>query len=627
MKPSEKINRLIKELHFSASAELDKKIHKEINKAVQDAGETRTAAQPNIWRAIMKSNITKLAVAAAIIILGFLLFHNYIGGTLESTAWAQVSECFASATFFKAAMYLKDSATDEPTQIEIWRNRNGKYRIRSGKQVAFGRAGMVNAAFDIDSRKKVKPDSLIQTLARHFGAMKEFSLETIISSFGADITDVTPKVNQSAIISKDLLVFDLTSERYHPEWIRVWALRNSKLPIRIRYWDPRDGECKDVFLTYAKQQQEIFFDPNEFEKQFKNTKGKDVTIAYIGLKDAGGRALFPAEPNDHKAFSTVTTTLDGKPWCLGNYRGKAILINFWRDKDERDRKILREAYEQYGNRDDFIIVEVSLLKDSEEAQRLVKKWNIEWTQLHEPGKGFDNSLAEAFGVDDTHNLWMVWKHGYIDKLIGKSMSHEKIEGAVKGFTYNSEIWLSQMLSHEIQRREKIDEEFVRLLCGEPDEIEDAENTKEFPGQGKVWVYRAYNSKKTKVHRMNVHFNTDGNVGLHSSNMWIDPSIIKIRISEHYLKNKLRAKLNPELQEQFDELFVIITLSSRTKGYPFNWKESFTTGRIYSRKVDPGTYQLAARLLKEKDNYDGAQYIPLDRQIEVERGQEIMVEFE
>jgi len=46
-----------------------------------------------------------------------------------------------------------------------------------------------------------------------------------------------------------------------PEWVRIWALRESRLPVRIRVWDPRDGETTDAVFEYSREQADEFFDP------------------------------------------------------------------------------------------------------------------------------------------------------------------------------------------------------------------------------------------------------------------------------------------------------------------------------------------------------------------------------
>ena len=69
MKPTDDIHKLIKKLQIKASAKLDRRVHDDISRALAKSQETEPAvAQPNIWRFITKGGVTKLAVAAVILI-------------------------------------------------------------------------------------------------------------------------------------------------------------------------------------------------------------------------------------------------------------------------------------------------------------------------------------------------------------------------------------------------------------------------------------------------------------------------------------------------------------------------------------------------------------------------------
>jgi hypothetical protein len=92
MRPADEINESIKRLRLKASARLDKRVHDDISKALAESEKTESAVpQPNIWRTIMKSPITKLSAAVAIIIVVLVGIYQ-IGGS--GLAWADVREAF-----------------------------------------------------------------------------------------------------------------------------------------------------------------------------------------------------------------------------------------------------------------------------------------------------------------------------------------------------------------------------------------------------------------------------------------------------------------------------------------------------------------------------------------------------
>ncbi|MHC4620905.1 MAG: hypothetical protein ACYTEQ_24425, partial [Planctomycetota bacterium] len=91
MRPADNTHKLFKKLRLKASAQLDERVHGDIWKALEERGRTRTVlTEPNVWRIIMQSRITKVAVAA-VIIIAVILGLNIIGGPdMASVAWADV---------------------------------------------------------------------------------------------------------------------------------------------------------------------------------------------------------------------------------------------------------------------------------------------------------------------------------------------------------------------------------------------------------------------------------------------------------------------------------------------------------------------------------------------------------
>ncbi len=94
MKPADNINETIKKLHIEPSVEMDKRIHNGISKAIRESKQnTPVCDKPDVWRILMNSKMTKLAVAAAIILVGMVIVNQF-GGSIDgsSVAWADVLE-------------------------------------------------------------------------------------------------------------------------------------------------------------------------------------------------------------------------------------------------------------------------------------------------------------------------------------------------------------------------------------------------------------------------------------------------------------------------------------------------------------------------------------------------------
>ncbi|MBN1804943.1 MAG: hypothetical protein JW837_06805 [Sedimentisphaerales bacterium] len=294
MKPADEIRKLINESDVTANNDTDKKI---LAGALVQMDKLKQAglceARQNVWEIIFKNPIAKLATAAVIVIAA-VIGITQLGDS--SVAWADVAERFKSVPFFSAVVYIRDDVLDEPRQFELWMGQAGRARIRVGSQVIFSCAGELPRAFDIEKRRRVEPDLRAVNLLDLLGTTGEYSLETVIRVIlGRKLVDVTPLVNDDAVIQEDLVVFDIQSE-VNPQWARIYALRKSKLPVGIRIWGSDDAECVDALITYSKQQPDIFFDAQVFAKELTDKSNTRASLAYMFLKDPGGRDIIRNEP-------------------------------------------------------------------------------------------------------------------------------------------------------------------------------------------------------------------------------------------------------------------------------------------------------------------------------------------
>ncbi|MHC4151584.1 MAG: LolA family protein [Planctomycetota bacterium] len=96
MKPADKIKELIKNLRYKPSTEAHNRILSNVLKALDENITTRSA-QPNIWRIIMKSKITKLAAAAVLIIAALVAITWFGPPDVAQVALADVIEPILNA--------------------------------------------------------------------------------------------------------------------------------------------------------------------------------------------------------------------------------------------------------------------------------------------------------------------------------------------------------------------------------------------------------------------------------------------------------------------------------------------------------------------------------------------------
>jgi len=118
MRSAEKIKRLINNAKIKIDPEVKTVALTVLTNELEKIKKTKSAeTQPNIWRLIMKSKITKLT-AAAVIIIAVMIGINQLGGSIDGTsvAWADVAEKVEKIrTFICQRKDLQTTADKEQT--------------------------------------------------------------------------------------------------------------------------------------------------------------------------------------------------------------------------------------------------------------------------------------------------------------------------------------------------------------------------------------------------------------------------------------------------------------------------------------------------------------------------------
>ncbi|MHC4426772.1 MAG: LolA family protein [Planctomycetota bacterium] len=99
MRPSEKIEKLIKKLHYKTSTETHDKVYGNVMQALDKHERQKSGPiKPDIWRTIMNNRTRKLAIVAAILIASLIGLH-YITGPfgVTSTVYAEVAQRLQNA--------------------------------------------------------------------------------------------------------------------------------------------------------------------------------------------------------------------------------------------------------------------------------------------------------------------------------------------------------------------------------------------------------------------------------------------------------------------------------------------------------------------------------------------------
>lgn len=111
----------------------------------------------------------------------------------------------------------------------------------------------------------------------------------------------------------------------------------------------------------------------------------------------------------------TVTTLDGKTLDLLQLAGKTILVDFWATwcgPCLAELPMLKAVYKKYGDRDDFIMIGISLDTDEKALRDFLAKSDVGWPQVYGEKSGADGA-AQRFGVIGLPAIFLVGPDGRI----------------------------------------------------------------------------------------------------------------------------------------------------------------------------------------------------------------------
>jgi len=131
MNPSEKIKELIGKSDVTIDSQTDKRI---LGDALEQLKQKYSAeTQPNIWRIIMRSRISKLAAAAAIIVV-LLAFDPFGFMNSGSVAWAKVAQRVEQIETFMFGLTIKLS---DPNSKDVTDQTTARWIIYLSEKYGF----------------------------------------------------------------------------------------------------------------------------------------------------------------------------------------------------------------------------------------------------------------------------------------------------------------------------------------------------------------------------------------------------------------------------------------------------------------------------------------------------------
>ena len=123
----------------------------------------------------------------------------------------------------------------------------------------------------------------------------------------------------------------------------------------------------------------------------------ELAARALGAGDAALAAKYgPGDAVPDLSFKT----LQGKELSLAGLRGQVVLLIFWASwcgPCVEEIPELKKVCAQFGGRDDFVMIGVSLDRSEARLAEFIKEQKLDWPQVF-GGKGWDSGPAGAFGV-------------------------------------------------------------------------------------------------------------------------------------------------------------------------------------------------------------------------------------
>jgi len=226
-----------------------------VRSSLTDKKKTRKRLKTEMWRIIMKSKITKLAAAAAVIVAAVWTLQLAGGPDLTSVALGEVTSRFAQVDYVHV-YWLKSRGDDLFTQFEAW-YAHGKLVMRGKKGGMSYDDGRMRQSFDEQGRRTVVEPSFFtggQTFVEVFTA-------GLLSDKNEQLTRQMP-----TNVGDDFLIyeFDPPPDMDDSKWLESIVItvgKNSLLPVQIKIYD-KEGDYDLVMFDYgAAEKPPEFFEP------------------------------------------------------------------------------------------------------------------------------------------------------------------------------------------------------------------------------------------------------------------------------------------------------------------------------------------------------------------------------
>ena len=251
MRPAENIEKLVKNINIDTNAKIDEAVLVEVVKAFEKSKAKKTSAtEQNIWRIIMKSKITKIAIATLIIIAVFVFFNpfgNLPDGT--SVAFGKVIANLRSARTVSFTITIEEEG-QEPQTMYWWALEPNHQRIemQDGRVVIVDTFQGKSISWDPVQKKAYLMATAIapKYTLNYYDQVKK----DLLGNFPDGSEE---NIGESEINGQRVVGFRL---RHHDCEIIVWASVANSMPVMIESVgvfrpdpDKKKGQTTNISIT------------------------------------------------------------------------------------------------------------------------------------------------------------------------------------------------------------------------------------------------------------------------------------------------------------------------------------------------------------------------------------------